>query len=115
MGGLAFLLAQNLFLGNSAGLVGASAGVGALLMFTATYLPDSEIRFFTFNIKWKYIGIAMIVLDAVRIMSGVNTGGYISHFGGYLLGFLYASQYKQGKDIGEGFERLMDRFMGPVF
>jgi len=111
MGGLAFLLAQNLFLNNSAGLVGASAGVGALLMFTATYLPDSQIRFFTFNIKWKYIGIAMIVLDLLRVFSGINTGGYISHFGGYLLGYVYATQYKQGKDIGEGFERLSDSFM----
>jgi membrane associated rhomboid family serine protease len=112
MGGLAFLLAQNLVLNNSAGLVGASAGVGALLMFTATFLPDSQIRFFTFNIKWKYIGIAMIVLDVLRILSGINTGGYISHFGGYLLGYLYATQYQQGKDIGEGFERFVDGFMG---
>jgi membrane associated rhomboid family serine protease len=110
-GGLAFLLAQNLVFQSSAGLVGASAGVGALLMFTATYLPESQIRLFTFNVKWKYIGIAMIVLDGIRLLSGLNTGGYISHFGGYLLGYVYATQYKQGKDIGEGFERLMDRFV----
>ena len=111
LGGLAFLLAQSLVLSGASSLVGASAGVGALLMFTATYLPESQIRFFTFNIKWKYIGIAMLVLDAIRIISGVNTGGYISHFGGYALGFIYATQFKQGRDIGEGFERAMDGFV----
>ena len=72
---------------------------------------NSEIRFFTFNVKWKYIGIAMLVLDALRILSGQNTGGYISHFGGYFLGFLYASQYRQGRDIGERFEKIVDALM----
>ena len=62
--------------------------------------------------KWKYIGIGMLVLDAIRIISGINTGGYISHFGGYALGFIYATQFKQGKDIGQSFENFMDWFMG---
>lgn len=111
LGGLFYILAQTLLFSGSSTLVGASAGVGALLMFTAAFLPDSQIRFFTFNIKWKYIGIAMIVLDLIRISSGINVGGYISHFGGYALGYLYATQYQKGNDIGEGFERLMDWFM----
>lgn len=111
LGGLFYILAQTLLFSGSSTLVGASAGVGALLMFTAAFLPDSQIRFFTFNIKWKYIGIAMIVLDLIRISSGMNVGGYISHFGGYALGYLYATQYRKGNDIGEGFERLMDWFM----
>lgn len=111
LGGLFYILAQTLLFSGSSTLVGASAGVGALLMFTAAFLPDSQIRFFTFNIKWKYIGIAMIVLDLIRISSGMNVGGYVSHFGGYALGYLYATQYRKGNDIGEGFERLMDWFM----
>ncbi|WP_115462450.1 rhomboid family intramembrane serine protease [Winogradskyella aurantiaca] len=111
LGGLFYILAQTLLFSGSSTLVGASAGVGALLMFTAAFLPDSQIRFFTFNIKWKYIGITMIVLDLIRISSGINVGGYISHFGGYALGYLYATQFQKGNDIGEGFERLMDLFM----
>jgi len=39
---------------------------------------------------------------------GINQGGYIAHLGGYLLGYLYATKLKDGKDIGVGFERLMD-------
>ena len=111
LGGLFYILAQTVLFSGSSTLVGASAGVGALLMFTAAFLPDSQIRFFTFNIKWKYIGIAMIFLDLIRISSGINVGGFISHFGGYALGYLYATQYRKGNDIGEGFERLMDWFM----
>lgn len=90
-------------------LVGASAGVSALLVFVALYMPNSEIRLFNvFNVKWKYIALFFIGFDVIRILMGINQGGYIAHLGGYLLGYLYATKLKDGKDIGLGFERLMD-------
>ena len=90
-------------------LVGASAGVSALLVFVALYMPNSEIRLFNvFNVKWKYIALFFIGFDVIRILIGINQGGYIAHLGGYLLGYLYATKLKDGKDIGLGFERLMD-------
>jgi len=113
-GGALFLTVVNLWPTNyfaSPGVVGASAGVAALLAFVPTYLPDSEIRLFTFTIKWKYIALAFIAFDVIRLVSGQNQGGYVSHLGGYLLGYMYASQLQKGTDIGTGFERLMDRFV----
>ncbi|WP_339624333.1 rhomboid family intramembrane serine protease [uncultured Winogradskyella sp.] len=90
-------------------LVGASAGVSALLVFVALYMPNSEIRLFNvFNVKWKYIALFFIGFDVIRILMGINQGGYIAHLGGYLLGYLYATKLKEGKDIGLGFEHLMD-------
>ena len=75
-------------------------------------MPESEIRPFNlFNIKWKYIALIFIGLDVFRMLLGLNSGGYVSHIGGYLLGFYYAKKLLEGKDIGSGFERLMDRFM----
>ena len=111
VGGLSYILAYSLLpigRGIEHSLVGASAGVSALLFFVVGYLPDSEIRIFTFNVKWKYIGLVFLILDVLRMLSGDNTGGYISHLGGYLLGFYYAKQLRKGTDIGAGFERMMD-------
>ena len=103
----------NDFFGASRGvLLGASAGVSALLLFVATYAPDTEIRLFgNFNVKWKHIAIFFVALDLGRLLLGINQGGYISHVGGYLLGYYYAKQLQKGNDIGKGFERLMDGFV----
>lgn len=112
-GGVAFMLVSQLLsptVFNVGGyLIGASAGVCAILLFVATYIPNTEIRLFgAFNVQWKYIALVFVVLDAVRMITGINQGGYVSHFGGYLLGYLYAKNLQQGKDIGKGFERIMD-------
>lgn len=116
VGGLLYLVVANFvstdFFGSRGVLVGASAGVSALLMFVAAYMPESEIRLFnTFNIKWKHIAIFFVTIDVARLLLGLNQGGYVAHIGGYLLGFYYATQLKKGKDIGIGFERMMDGVM----
>lgn len=116
VGGLLFMTIANLwpsdFFGASGTLRGASAGVAALLLFVATYMPNTEIRLFNLiNIKWKYLAGVFVGLDVFRMLLGMNSGGYVAHIGGYLLGFYYAKKLMDGTDIGRGFERLMDRFM----
>ena len=115
-GGLAYLAFSNLvpdnILAANGVLVGASAGVSALLLFVAAYMPNSEIRLFNaFNVKWKHIAMVIVGLDLFRMLMGMNKGGYVAHFGGYLLGYIYATQLLKGTDIGKGFERTMDHFM----
>ncbi|WP_111683737.1 rhomboid family intramembrane serine protease [Winogradskyella tangerina] len=113
-GGLAFLSVANILpfvipVSGYGNLVGASAGVAALLMFIAVYMPDSQIRLFnTFNVKWMHIAIFFLTIDVIRLVSGMNQGGVVAHMGGYLLGYAYALNLKKGKDIGTSFERLMD-------
>ncbi|MCT4628755.1 rhomboid family intramembrane serine protease [Winogradskyella sp.] len=111
VGGLAFLFVYNVFpksfLINTSGVVGASAGIRALLIFLGVYMAETEVRVFTFNIKLKYIAIALVVMDVLGLF-GWNQGGNVAHLGGALLGYLYATKLKQGKDIGTGFERVMD-------
>ncbi|TCK66706.1 membrane associated rhomboid family serine protease [Winogradskyella wandonensis] len=116
VGGLLFMAIANLwptdFFGAGGTLRGASAGVAALLVFVATYMPDSEIRPFNlFTIKWKYIALIFIGLDVFRMLLGLNSGGYVSHIGGYILGYYYAKKLLDGTDIGLGFERLVDHFV----
>lgn len=103
-GGLAFVFIYNLFpsgiLKTVGPLVGASAGVRAVIVFLCAYLPNKEVRFFTFQFPLKYIGIALVVLDIPGLFSQ-NSGGTIAHFGGYILGYYYAVQFHKGIDIGE--------------
>lgn len=112
-GAITFLVAYNFmpsfFKNPKSVLLGASAGISALLLFIATYMPDSEIRLFnTINVKWKHIAMIFVSFDVIRIVMGINQGGYIAHLGGYILGYLYAARLQQGKDIGTGFEKTMD-------
>ena len=109
-GGLLYMLCYTLFpsvFGGNSTLLGASAAVRALLIFLCAYMPNQEIRFFTFNLKLWYVGAAIVVLDVLGLF-GVNAGGNLAHIGGAILGYFYAKQLIKGQDIGKGFEKLMD-------
>jgi membrane associated rhomboid family serine protease len=109
-GGLLFVLCYSLFpqvFSTGTRLVGASASVRALLIFLCAYLPSKEVRFFTFNLKLWYFGLAIVILDVLGLF-GNNTGGNLAHIGGAALGYFYAVQLRKGVDIGKGFERFMD-------
>ncbi|OEI81020.1 rhomboid family intramembrane serine protease, partial [Formosa algae] len=109
-GAIVFLLGYNVLpdvFHTGGRLVGASAAVRALLIFMCAYMPQMDLRFFMFNIKLWIVGAAIVTLDVIGL-GGSNAGGNLAHIGGAALGLLYAWQYKQGKDIGKGFEGLAD-------
>lgn len=116
-GGLLYMLCYtmfpNVFQTNSR-LLGASAAVRALLIFLCAYMPNQELRFFTFNLKLWYVGVAIVIIDVIGVFSGINnptggnSGGYLAHLGGVLLGYFYAKQLLKGQDIGRGFESIMN-------
>lgn len=115
-GGVLFLLSYNVFpvfSGIDTALIGASAAVMAVLLFVCTYLPNQEVRVIFFNVKLWYIGVFVVLLDLIQLPMG-NSGGHLAHLGGELLGFLYARKLMDGKDIGEGFGNLVDKF-GAIF
>ncbi|EAR14090.1 MULTISPECIES: rhomboid family protein [Robiginitalea] len=115
LGGAFFLAAYNIFpvfYQSQSPLIGASAGVMAVLIFVCTYLPQQEVRLFFFNLKLWYIGAFFVLLDLVLIPTGDNPGGRIAHLGGALLGYLYARRSAQGGDLGAGFSRMLDWFAG---
>ncbi len=111
-GGLAFLAVYNVLPANFSRLVGplvgASAGVNALLIFICAYMPYREAQFFAVRIKLWHIGVALVAFDVLGLMFGGNQGGRVAHLGGSLLGYLYATQLIKGKDIGKGFGAFMD-------
>ncbi|PSR10963.1 MAG: rhomboid family intramembrane serine protease [Candidatus Arcticimaribacter sp.] len=116
VGGLVFLIGYNLFPvfnGMYPPLVGASAGVMAVLIFVATYTPNQEVRLLFINVKLQYIGIALVVVDILQIPNG-NAGGRLAHLGGAFIGFLYANQLQKGNDIGSGLDRIWN-FINSLF
>lgn len=114
-GALAFLFVYNVlpsqFLKTTGGLVGASAGIRALIIFLGVYMAETEVRVFVINVKLKYIAMILVALDILGLFT-LNQGGNVAHLGGALLGYLYATRLREGKDIGKGFERLMDTVVG---
>lgn len=108
LGGLTFMLSYSVFPAfqyASPIMVGASAGVMAVLIFMATYSPDLEVRIIFFNVKLRYLGIAFVLLDVIQIPYG-NAGGHLAHLGGAALGYLYVKRLDQGVDIGLPFENF---------
>lgn len=118
LGGLVFLLSYNIFptlLNTNTSLIGASAGVTAVLIFICTYIPNQEVRLFgLINIKLWYLGAFVVLVDLIQISSGENIGGRLAHLGGAFLGYFYARQLLNGRDIGEGFSKML-RAIGNLF
>lgn len=78
--------------------VGASASVMAIIVATATLLPDYSLNFILIGpVKLKWIAIFYVVIDFLSI-AGPNAGGEFSHLGGALFGFIYIKQLQRGND-----------------
>ena len=96
-GGIVFLLSYNFFpafsndVSNSV-LLGASAGVSAIFIGLATYIPNYQFKIPLLGfIKIWHLAAIWVALDVIQIPVG-NAGGRLAHIGGALFGFLYVSQ-----------------------
>ena len=79
-------------------IVGASASVMAIVVATATLLPNYTISLILIGpVKLKWLVFVFLVIDFLSIV-GPNAGGEIAHLGGALLGFVYIKQLKKGHD-----------------
>ena len=115
MGGLAgaafYILCFNvfpLFAGVLPGatVVGASASVMAIVVATATLLPNYTIYLmFLGPVKLKWIAVFYVVIDFLSI-TGPNAGGELAHLGGALLGFLYIKALNRGQDWGRSVDNV---------
>lgn len=106
VGGFVFLLTSNLFpvfntvLGNSS-LIGASAGIAAIILATATLAPNYTIHMILIGpVQIKWIAIVLIGMDVLFLSEG-NTGGRLAHLGGAFAGYLYVVQLRKGNDFSD--------------
>ena len=114
-GGLFYVIIYNLFpvFADSVPFsfaLGASASVMAIVFAVSFYVPNYEVHlFFIGKVKLKFIALFSIVLDLLSIPNG-NAGGHIAHIGGALFGLWFITEYKKGKLLTKGFERILDSF-----
>ncbi len=116
-GGLSYLLVYNTIPFYESripvdGMVGASAAVYAVLIATATLLPDyTFFLLFLGPIRIKYIAFAYIVISFLGSVGG-NAGGNVAHLGGALMGFIYMKQLQVGVNWGGWITATLDWVKG---
>lgn len=105
IGAVTYILAYNMIPAYSewvstGNLVGASAGVFAVVVGSAVFMPNYTLYFLLIGpVKIKYIALVYVFLFIIGTR-GVNAGGEFAHLGGAAAGWLYISQIKKGSDIG---------------
>jgi membrane associated rhomboid family serine protease len=115
-GALVYILSFNIFpaftgvLADSAA-IGASASVMAIVIAISAYVPDYTVQLFLFGrIKIKYLALAIFVFTSIMDFS-VNSGGKLAHIGGAFFGYFYILNLKHGRDMGKGFNSIIDFFV----
>ena len=115
-GAVIYILSFNIFpvykgVVNGSIAIGASASVMAVVIAIAAYVPDYTVNLFLLGrIKIKYIALGIFVLTTIMDFS-VNSGGKLAHIGGAVFGYLYTINLRRGRDIGKGFNRIIDFFV----
>lgn len=93
-GGIIFIASYNFFpalqqVADNSILLGASAGISAIFVGSATYIPNYELKIplIGYVKLWKLAAI-WVAVDILQIPVS-NAGGHLAHIGGALFGFLY--------------------------
>lgn len=105
-GAVAYLLSYNtvpvLMENQPSGMVGASAAVNAIVVATATLLPNYTFFLLLIGpVRIKYIAAITVFLSLLGAAADEqNIGGNIAHLGGALIGFIYMKQLQAGSNWG---------------
>lgn len=108
-GGLLFMLTYGVAFPQPDDLLGASAGIMAIIIAIAGLIPEYEVFLFLLgSVKLKYLALAIFLITSVVDFT-VNSGGKVSHIGGAVYGLIYVWQYRKGNDITRLLVRFFDR------
>jgi len=74
------------------------------------YMPNKQVRIAFWNIELRYIAYFILIVDILGAF-GTNSGGYISHLGGDLLGiYFYSNLYSTNKPSIFNWESIKSYF-----
>lgn len=110
LGALIYIAGLNLIPVFNGGLIGqtvigSSAAVMAIIVATATLVPNYSIVLMLFGeVKIKWVAIVYFLISFLGL-SSVNAGGNLAHIGGSLLGFIFIRSLQKGNDWSKIFER----------
>lgn len=90
-------------------MIGASAAVMAIVFGAAFYRPNVQLNLLLIGqVRIVYIAIGVFLLDFLSLGSGVNEGGHVAHIGGAIAGYIFAWQYRNGRDITGWVSKILD-------
>jgi membrane associated rhomboid family serine protease len=93
------------------GMVGASGAIYAIMVGTATLLPDyTFMLLFLGPVRIKYIAGFYILLSFLGTAGVSNAGGNLAHLGGAIMGFVYIKQLQAGVNWGGWITVTLDWF-----
>jgi membrane associated rhomboid family serine protease len=91
-------------------MLGASAGVYAVVVAAATLMPNYTFFLILIGpVKIKYIALFYVILSFAQT-TGTNAGGNLAHLGGAFIGYLFISQMQKGVDLGKPVTKTLDFF-----
>jgi membrane associated rhomboid family serine protease len=94
-------------------LLGASAGVTAIIVATATLIPDVKMNLFLIGpVKLLYVAVFVIFISVLNMAADANVSGNISHLGGAAMGYSFIVQYKKGRDMSKWINQFFDWIKG---
>ncbi|MCL1487737.1 MAG: rhomboid family intramembrane serine protease [Marinobacter sp.] len=116
IGALVYMLSYNLFPAFQATgksyLLGASAGVMAVLVGIATHIPNMRIRLLILGpIKFWYIAAFLVVIDVIQIPFGKCREAIWRILAEHFLDMFTQVNWQKGNDIGSGFEKVITWFL----
>jgi membrane associated rhomboid family serine protease len=89
-------------------LLGSSSCALAIMTGVAAYAPNTEIRFTLLGkIKLKYIALVIGGLSLLTVAEQ-DTGNDFDNLGGIIAGYIFAMNFKKGKDITRGINHFFD-------
>ena len=114
-GGIIFIASYNFFpalqnVAHNSVLLGASAGISAIFIGIATYMPNYELKFPLIGfVKLWVLACIWVAIDIIQIPAG-NAGGHLAHIGGALFGFFYVrSASNKELDIFESIKKFFTK------
>ena len=96
-GGLFFVASYHyfpVFKNSNSILVGASAGISAILVGLATHIPNYEIHLRLIGYVKLWILTALFIILSIILIPNGNAGGQLAHLGGAFIGFILTSYFK---------------------
>jgi len=97
-------------------MLGASAGVMAIVMAAATVVPTHVFHLILIGpVQIRYIALFFVLLDLLAIQNGSNTGGHLAHLGGVFWGYFFVTQLSKGNDYGKWFNRNFDNIKNAFY
>jgi membrane associated rhomboid family serine protease len=71
-------------------MVGASAGVSAIIIATAVFSPRYQVWIFgILPVELIWIAVLRVIFDIFGAVGPLNQGGFLSHIGGEIFGLLF--------------------------